>query len=59
MGRSNGYRAVVLTTATYKPNIYYILGSNGNYVLSTSQTFDKNATYYEKLDNIFRPVRGT
>ena len=36
MGRSNGYRAVVLTTATYKPNIYYILGSNGNYALSTS-----------------------
>ena len=58
MGKSNGYRAIVLTTNSYKVNTYYVLDVRNNYVLATG-AFDKNATYYEKLDNVFRPVRGT
>ena len=58
MGKSNGYRAIILTANTYKANTYYVLDVRNNYILATG-AFDRNATYYEKLDNVFRPVRGT
>ena len=43
------YRKIKLTSATYLPDVYYILNIDDEYVLSTDPEFDEDETYYERV----------